>query len=245
MLRLNMATPYTPRDSKDFSSLGLLQAAVLGLTDPRFNTTQALDFIPNMDGFPNGRRLEDDVTRIELEAASGIVLSVLGLWYDDFIAGTSTNPVTPDLVNVLTFTTGIEANDMPFKTRFPYVANPPSGFDLCDGSTVQSSLRSMDIPAMNDQSLNLGAPGLLMHTFPNPAINTATFKYRVINKANVTLRIYDKDGNLVATPISGEDKEAGTYELSYELGKLKKGTYYVTLAHDGQTVQSTKLVVDK
>ncbi|WP_282433706.1 hypothetical protein [Okeania hirsuta] len=39
------------------SSLGLIQAAVLGLTDPRFKYHTDLEFIPNMDGFPNGRRL--------------------------------------------------------------------------------------------------------------------------------------------------------------------------------------------
>ncbi len=244
MLRLNMSTPATPRNSKDFSSLGLIKAAVLGLTDPRFNKTQALEFIPNMDGFPNGRRLEDDVVRIELQAVSGVVLAAIGLWYDDFTVG-APNPVTPDLANVLSFTTGIEANDKPFKTKFPWVASPVNGFELCDASSAQSSIRSVDIPAMDEQSLNLGAPGLLMHTFPNPAINSATFKYRVTNNANVTLRIYDKDGTLVATPLNGVDKEAGTYELNYELGQLKKGTYYVTLSNDGQTVQSTKLVVEK
>ncbi len=84
MLRLNMAVPVTPRNSPDFSNEGLLQAAVLGLTDARFNTNSSLQPIPNMDGFPNGRRLEDDVTRIELQTVSGIVLAVLGLYYDDF-----------------------------------------------------------------------------------------------------------------------------------------------------------------
>ena len=68
MLRLNMAVPPTPRDDPNFSSLGLVQAAAIGLTVAPFNTTADLEFIPNMDGFPNGRRLEDDVTRIELQA---------------------------------------------------------------------------------------------------------------------------------------------------------------------------------
>ena len=66
MLRLNMAVPVTSRTSADFSSLGLVKAAVLGLTDSRFTASgTTLQFIPNMDGFPNGRRLEDDVTTIE------------------------------------------------------------------------------------------------------------------------------------------------------------------------------------
>ena len=63
MLRLNMAVPATPRNDPKFSSLGLVQAAVLGLTDAAYNGTKTLQFIPNMDGFPNGRRLEDDVTQ--------------------------------------------------------------------------------------------------------------------------------------------------------------------------------------
>ena len=87
MLRLNMAVPATPRNDPNFCSLGLVQAAVLGLTDPAY-TNPNLQFIPNMDGFPNGRRLEDDVTTIELQAVGGVVLAAIGLWYDDFTPGT-------------------------------------------------------------------------------------------------------------------------------------------------------------
>jgi len=126
MLRLNMAVPVTPRDDPNFSANGLITAAVLGLTDPAYNQTTDLQFIPNMDGFPNGRRLEDDVTRIELQAVAGVVLAAIGLWYDDYTAG-SPNPVTTDLVGVLTYSTGVDANDKPFKSEFPYVATPWRG----------------------------------------------------------------------------------------------------------------------
>ncbi len=125
MLRLNMAVPATPRNSPDFSSLGLVQAAVLGLTDARF-TNPNLQFIPNMDGFPNGRRLEDDVTTIELQAVGGVVLAAVGLWYDDYVAGQS--PVTPSLVKVLTFNAGVTKNDTTFKAQFPFVQDPWRGF---------------------------------------------------------------------------------------------------------------------
>ena len=130
MLRLNMAVPATPRNSPAFSSLGLVQAAVLGLTDPAYNTTTSIQFIPNMDGFPNGRRLEDDVTRIELQAVSGVVLAAVGLWYDDYNASSPTQSVVTNyLVNVLNYSTGVEHNDAPFKTTFPYVASPWVGKD--------------------------------------------------------------------------------------------------------------------
>jgi len=138
MLRLNMAVPPTQRTDPNFSSLGLIQAAVLGLTTPPFNTNSLTQFIPNMDGFPNGRRLEDDVTRIELQAVAGVVLAAIGLWYDDFTAGGS--PVTPDLLNVLGYTTGVEANDAPFASTFPYLAMPWSGTGGCSGEIVEEKL---------------------------------------------------------------------------------------------------------
>ncbi|MBL7782096.1 MAG: DUF4331 domain-containing protein [Saprospiraceae bacterium] len=129
MLRLNMAVPVTPRDDPKFSSMGLIQAAVLGLTDPAYNQNALLQSIPNMDGFPNGRRLEDDVTAIELQAVAGAALAAIGLWYDDYTAG-GANPVTQDLIDVITYRTGVNQNDKPFKSTFPYVASPWRGTEV-------------------------------------------------------------------------------------------------------------------
>lgn len=127
MLRLNMAVPPTPRNDPQFSNLGIVSAAVLGLTDPTYASGTDLQFIPNMDGFPNGRRLEDDVTRIELQAVGGVALAAIGLWYDDYFPASSTSPVTNLLVNVLQYSTGVEANDAPFTSSFPYLAEPWRG----------------------------------------------------------------------------------------------------------------------
>ena len=127
MLRLNMATPVTDRTSPFFSSEGLLAAAVIGLTVDPFNTTTAMEFIPNMDGFPNGRRLEDDVTRIELQAVSGIVLAAIGLWYDDYDPASGESPLTRDMRDVINYTTRVEHNDAAFQTSFPYLAAPWRG----------------------------------------------------------------------------------------------------------------------
>ncbi len=125
MLRLNMAVPVTPRTDPNFSSLGIIKAAALGLTDATYAGT-AMQFIPNMDGFPNGRRLEDDVTTIELQAVGGIALAAIGLWYDDYDGA---NPVSPALVNTLGFNAGVTANDTTFRTSFPYVQQPWRGYD--------------------------------------------------------------------------------------------------------------------
>ncbi len=130
MLRLNMAVPVTQRDDPNFSPLGLIQAAAIGLTVAPFNETAELEFIPNMDGFPNGRRLEDDVTTIELQAVSGVVLAAIGLWYDDYDPASSPSPVTEDLLGVLTYRTGVDSNDKNFRSEFPYVATPWRGTEV-------------------------------------------------------------------------------------------------------------------
>jgi hypothetical protein len=69
-------------------------------------------------GFPNGRRLLDDVTDIELRAlveGYGATLNaVLG------VPNRSPNNLLGD---------GVDANDMPFLSAFPYVGTPHQGYE--------------------------------------------------------------------------------------------------------------------
>ena len=132
MLRLNMAVPATPRNSAQFSNQGLLQAAVLGLTTAPYNLSPVLEFIPNMDGFPNGRRLEDAVDQIELKAVGGLVLAATGLWFDDYTTA-SPSVLTTRLLAEVTFTSGVEANDTTFRSSFPFVQTPWSGTGSASG----------------------------------------------------------------------------------------------------------------
>jgi hypothetical protein len=73
----------------------------------------------DLAGFPNGRRLEDDVVDIEVRAiAQGygpFLHSLLGL------PDKSPNDQLGD---------GVNANDKPFLSRFPYVAVPHQGYDV-------------------------------------------------------------------------------------------------------------------
>ncbi len=89
MLRLNTSTPVT----MDPSPLGLLGG--------------------DNQGFPNGRRLGDDVVDIALRAVAG---------------GT---PFTPDYNHAPNnaLTDGVSGNDKPFLSVFPYIAAPHSGYD--------------------------------------------------------------------------------------------------------------------
>ena len=236
MLRLNMAVPVTPRNSPDFSPLGIIEAAKLGLLDPRFNASNALQNIPNMDGFPNGRRLEDDVTRIELQAVAGAALAAIGLWYDDRPLGAS--PVTPNLLGVLGYTTGVEKNDTTFKSIFPYVQTPWEGFGKCGASAPL-------ITGARGFGLAVSAPTLVMlQNYPNPFQNQTTFKFRINENSNVNISIYDITGKKVATVIN-QTSTAGTYTATWNADNLTSGTYIASLSSNGQVVQNMKISVAK
>lgn len=242
MLRLNMAVPVTDRNDPKFNSLGLIYAAVLGLTDPAYNQNTNLEFIPNMDGFPNGRRLEDDVTRIELQTVGGAVLAAIGLWYDDYTAG-SPNPVTPELLGVLGYTTGVEENDTTFQTQFPYVQTPWSGYNGCKCGSSGFYRLANTIEPMN-LGLSIAAPLSVMMNYPNPATSHTTFKVKLSDKAKVSIKIYDINGKIISMPLN-EIKSSGTFELEVDLSDFKAGVYFATLSNNDQTVQTIKFLVSK
>jgi hypothetical protein len=221
MLRLNMAVPATPRNDPAFSSLGLVQAAVLGLTSPQYANTN-LEFIPNMDGFPNGRRLEDDVTRIELQAVSGIVLAAIGLWYDDYKAGDQ-NPVTQQLLGVLTYTTGVEKNDIAFRNEFPYLAAPWSGDGECGGKIVTA------VQNPDGGVIGLEKPKVTVINYPNPVEHTTTFKIHSMLDGKYRVELKTEDGRSVQT-LGQKSFDKGFHEFTVDLSALPAGIYFATVS---------------
>ncbi|MBM3925814.1 MAG: DUF4331 domain-containing protein [SAR202 cluster bacterium] len=90
-LRLNVAVP----PSDDPNAMGVLGG--------------------DLAGYPNGRRLADDVTDISLRAVAG---AAYPLFHPDF---------TPDATGVK-LGDGVDENDAEFHDKFPYLAHPWQGF---------------------------------------------------------------------------------------------------------------------
>ncbi|HEY3386059.1 MAG TPA: DUF4331 family protein [Saprospiraceae bacterium] len=239
MLRLNMAVPATPRNDPDFNNLGLVWAAVLGLTDPRFNGTTDLEFIPNMDGFPNGRRLEDDVTRIELQTVSGIVLAAVGLWYDDYDPMSSPSPVTPQLVNVLSYDTKISENDIPFTSAFPYVAMPWSGTSKCSGE-IREYTQPEILPPTITGVTGLSSTEVFAMNQPNPFVSSTTIKYHLRSGGNISINIYDAYGKHITTLIN-ETKTEGDYEINWNAAGMAAGTYMAVISLGNTGIRTIKM----
>lgn len=93
MLRLNMAIPPTSKPN----NLGLLGN--------------------DLAGFPNGRRLIDDVVTIELRAVAGVTYPLIDPKFEPDAAASKV-------------TDGVTASDnrAPFLNQFPYLGTPASGF---------------------------------------------------------------------------------------------------------------------
>jgi len=62
-------------------------------------------------GYPNGRRLFDDVTDISLRAVAGVLNPAFNIFPNNRLGD------------------GVNVNDAPYRTTFPYLANSPSGRD--------------------------------------------------------------------------------------------------------------------
>ena len=94
MLRLNTSIP----PSSDPNILGLLGGDVAG--------------------FPNGRRVFDDVVSVELRAIAGLTYHLVDKHYKpDGAAGELTDGLTPSSLG------------MPFLDKFPYLGVPFDGYD--------------------------------------------------------------------------------------------------------------------
>ena len=75
----------------------------------------------DLAGFPNGRRLGDDVVDIEFRAVCGVL-------FDDFVDPLFVpNPVCDVLGD------GVNENDKEFMDEFPYLATPHAGVDFMPG----------------------------------------------------------------------------------------------------------------
>src|SRR2546427_442380 len=109
-LRLNLA--FAP--SYDATDSGINPP---GDSNKRFGILRAFtaDGVPDLDGFPNGRRVFDNVTAIELRAIAGLTFPLVD------------NTFNPDGAAGLLMDGTKE--DLPFLPTFPYLALPYEGFE--------------------------------------------------------------------------------------------------------------------
>jgi hypothetical protein len=187
------------------------------------------------------------VTRIELQAVGGVVLAAVGLWYDDYDPATSESPVTEDLLNVLTYTTGVETNDTTFLNFFPYVQRPWSGTGKCSGEIVDQMMaqRVSTIPASSLGLSTVSIGDVLMTNYPNPVRTQTTIRYTLDDETNINIDIFDQSGRLV-TSLINETQTAGVHEVQWNAAQLPSGVYFArATTGDAAGQQILKIVKTK
>ncbi len=101
-LRLNMAIPPTTKSPSNLGLLGMDAA-----------------------GFPNGRRVFDDVTTIELRALAGVTYALVDKTYvPDKAAGAVTQGITSSSTDLTA------SNTVHYQSTFPYLGTPHAGYDV-------------------------------------------------------------------------------------------------------------------
>ena len=219
MLRLNMTIPPAAHPKR----MGVLDGDVAG--------------------FPNGRRLADDVVDISLRVVAGVLVPGFNVAPNNQLGD------------------GVDANDKPFLPYFPYVAPPhdPRHKDV-DGDVSygrgdddghdggHSAATPAPAPAASPAALAADAAGqpslALKSQSPGPG---AVLAYEVQGAAHVSLRIYDVMGRSVRTLLD-QDAAAGSFRSTWDgrddRGAAVHGVYFARLVSDGAALRTQKVVVE-
>jgi len=195
----------------------------LGISPVPFANENRLGVIAGDNaGFPNGRRLKDDVIDIALRVVAGVLL---GAPYN-----TSVNSQLGDAV---------QRNDKTFASTFPYLAAPFEGYANSHGMIVAIS--------DNSQNINPKEYGLIQN-YPNPFNPSTQIKFNLIKSDVVVLKIYDVLGKEIRTLVN-EKMNAGEKITVWDgldnSGKsVASGSYFVKL-ETSAGVESKKMTLLK
>ena len=221
MLRLNMTIPAASEPKR----LGVLAG--------------------DLAGFPNGRRLGDDIVDIELRVVAGVLVNGFNVAPNNQLGD------------------GIDANDLPFLPYFPYVAPPHNPFDhthhpVQDGASASGGGRDRDDDdeaarfaheETANQAVAAVAPGAVfgmrLHG-ANPG-SDSRLEFTVPAAARVSLKVYDVQGRQVRTLVE-QDAAPGTFIARWDGrddggARMARGVYFARLVAGGQTTEK-KLVLE-
>jgi len=206
MLRLNMTIPPAAEPKR----LGVLSGDIAG--------------------FPNGRRLADDVVDIELRVVAGVLVSGFDIAPNNQLGD------------------GIDANDRPFLPYFPYVAPPHDPFDHSHHPTQHGSVaRRYEREDDDDLTTTVAPESPLQMSVQgaNPG-SGSRLEFSVPAASRVSLRIFDVQGRMVRTLVD-QDADAGPFAARWDGraddgASLGRGVYFARLTAGGKTSEK-KLVL--
>ena len=174
-------------------------------------------------GFPNGRRLADDVVDIEFRVVAGVLVDGFNIAPNNQLGD------------------GVDVNDMPFLPYFPYVA-PPHNPREHQHHVTKSGAK----PALSEGRTSMGSANLRIAS-ASPA-TSVDLQYTLSNRSRVSLRIYDVQGRLVRTLVD-QDAAPGTFRARWDGftdggTSAGRGVFFARMTTDGTVMDSKKVVIE-
>ena len=211
------------------------------LIAPAANPSRLGVLAGDLAGFPNGRRLGDDVVDIAERVVAGVLVPGFDIAPNNQLGD------------------GIDANDKPYLPYFPYVAPPHNPFDythrsvqhgssphsIHGGADDDGAIESDATPAAGPPVARPDRGAKLDFAGANPA-PTQTLRFTLERTAHVSLRIYDLQGRVVRDLID-QDAAAGTFDAHWDgrtqSGDPARGVYFARFTVDGRVADHRKLVI--
>ncbi|MBR9978162.1 MAG: T9SS type A sorting domain-containing protein [Bacteroidetes bacterium] len=121
-------------------------------------------------------------------------------------------------------------------TRLPELAYRLRQIDR-DGTTEYSNVVLVNTGALPE--------GVSLHAaYPNPFNPVTTISFSIAEATQVTLRVYNTLGQIVATLLEGSTMDAGLHTMTFNAETLPSGLYMAVLEAEG-AIQQKKLVLNK
>jgi len=102
-----------------------------------------------------------------------------------------------------------------------------NGSPIGQGEAV--GIKTEVIVGINNISSTVPGDYSLAQNFPNPFNPTTSIRFDIKNTSNITLKVYNANGQEVATLVNNEVVTPGTKEVSFNGNNLSSGIYFYTL----------------
>ena len=133
-----------------------------------------------------------------------------------------------------------------FVNAFPTELYDPSDFRLTANSTASNGAsfsgpqfagQVTGVKSIANKNLNSFV------IYPNPANQSTTISFTIIDKNKVNVNVYDVLGNVVSTLSQSNDFEKGNNTINLNTSNLSNGIYYISLVVNGAK-ETKKLIIN-
>ncbi len=125
--------------------------------------------------------------------------------------------------------------------KMVFKGSKPASSDVSSAKTaIETALNNLTTSAIDLKTIK---PVSLGQNYPNPAIGSTNIEFSIANASEVSLKVIDLTGKVIATPIY-EKLNAGLHSVELKTDNIPNGIYFYRLDMGDFSV-SKKMIVNK